>query len=79
MFLGATFCDRQKVKIEHIMILLGHGANGKSVIQGAVKGVLGEDYVAEESIGKLCARGVEGRWPLRTSTASGSTTVRRWR
>ena len=60
MFLGATFCDRQKVKIEHIMILLGHGANGKSVIQGAVKGVLGEDYVAEESIGKLCAKGVEG-------------------
>lgn len=60
MFLGATFIDRQKVKIEHIMILLGHGANGKSVIQGVVKGVLGEDYVSEESIGKLCAKGIEG-------------------
>lgn len=29
MFLGATFLDRKKVKIEHILILLGRGANGK--------------------------------------------------
>lgn len=60
MFLGATFIDRRKVKIEHILILLGHGANGKSVVQNAVKGVLGPDYVSEQSIGKLCSRGIEG-------------------
>lgn len=60
MFLGATFIDRQKVKIEHLLILLGSGANGKSVVQATVKGVLGEDYVSEQSVGRLCSRGNEG-------------------
>lgn len=60
MFLGATFIDRQKVKIEHIVILLGHGANGKSVVQQTVKGVLGEDYVSEQGVGRLCKGGNEG-------------------
>ena len=60
MFLGATFVDRQKVKIETIMILLGKGANGKSVIQKAVCGVLGEQYVATQEVGRLCARGIDG-------------------
>ena len=60
MFLGATFIDRQKVKIEHIVILLGHGANGKSVVQNTVKGVLGSDYVSEEGVGRLCKSGNEG-------------------
>lgn len=60
MFLGATFIDRKKVKIEHIVILLGHGANGKSVIQQTVKGVLGEDYVSEQSIGRICKAGNDG-------------------
>lgn len=60
MFLGATFIDRKKVKIEHILILLGKGANGKSVIQQVVCGVLGEDYVSQHEIGRLCARGNEG-------------------
>lgn len=60
MFLGATFIDRKKVKIEHIMILLGKGANGKSVIQQAVCGVLGEEYVSQHEIGRLCSRGNEG-------------------
>lgn len=60
MFLGATFIDRQKVKIEHILILLGKGANGKSVIQRAICGVLGEQYVATQEIGRLCARGIDG-------------------
>jgi P4 family phage/plasmid primase-like protien len=60
MFLGATFVDRQKAKIEHIVILLGHGANGKSVVQQTVKGVLGEDYVSEQSVGRLCKSGNDG-------------------
>lgn len=60
MFLGATFIDRKKVKIEHIMILLGKGANGKSVIQQAVCGVLGNEYVSQHEIGRLCSRGTEG-------------------
>lgn len=61
MFLGATFVDRKKVKIEKIVILLGlTGANGKSVIQEAVKGVLGEEYVSEQPLSKLCSSGREG-------------------
>lgn len=61
MFLGATFVDRKKVKIEKIVILLGvTGANGKSVVQGVVKGVLGEEYVSEQSLGKLCSVGRDG-------------------
>ena len=60
MFLGATFIDRSKVKIETILILLGKGANGKSVIQRAVCGVLGEDYVATQEVGRLCSRGIDG-------------------
>jgi len=60
MFLGATFIDRHKVKIENIIILLGKGANGKSVIQKAVCGVLGENCVGTQDIGRLCSRGVDG-------------------
>lgn len=60
MFLGATFIDRQKVKIEHIVILLGSGANGKSVVQKTVCGVLGEEYVTTQEVGRLCARGMDG-------------------
>lgn len=60
MFLGATFIDRRKVKIEHIVILLGKGANGKSVIQQAVCGVLGHDYVSTMEVGRLCSRSSDG-------------------
>ena len=60
MFLGATFVDRRKVKIEHIVILLGRGANGKSVIQQAVCGVLGADYVSTMEVGRLCSRSTDG-------------------
>lgn len=60
MFLGATFVDRSKVKIEHIVILLGKGANGKSVVQQCVCGVLGEEYVSTMEVGRLCSRGIDG-------------------
>lgn len=60
MFLGATFIDRSRVKIEHLVILLGKGANGKSVVQKAVCGVLGEQYVTTQEVGRLCARGLDG-------------------
>lgn len=59
MFLGATLIDRQKVKIEHILILLGKGANGKGVVNQVVKGVMGEN-MSSESIGNLCEKGING-------------------
>lgn len=60
MFLGSTFIDRAKVKIESIMILLGKGANGKSVVHDAVCGVIGKDYVGEMGVGRLCSASREG-------------------
>lgn len=61
MFLGATFIDRDRAKIEHILVLLGKsGANGKSVIHRVVCGVLGNDYVSSHEIGRLCKSGLEG-------------------
>lgn len=60
MFLGATFVDRKKVKIEHLVILLGKGSNGKSVIQQVVRGVLGDEYVSTMEVGRLCSRGNDG-------------------
>jgi len=59
MFLGATFVDRAKVKIEHLLILLGKGANGKGVVYQVIKGVLG-DNMSSESIANLCDKGLNG-------------------
>lgn len=59
MFLGATFVDRCKVKIEHLLILLGKGANGKGVVNQVIKGVLGEN-MSSESIANLCDKGING-------------------
>lgn len=60
MFLGAIFVDRQAAKIETMLVLLGSGANGKSVIQSAVKSVLGDENVSEIGVGALCASGSRG-------------------
>ena len=60
MFLGAVFVDRKKAKIETMLVLLGSGANGKSVIQSAVKDVLGDDNVSEIGIAALCSAGTRG-------------------
>lgn len=61
MFLGATFIDRQKVNVEHILILFGKtGSNGKSVVHNVVCGVLGYDCVSTHDIGRLCKSGLEG-------------------
>ncbi len=59
MFLGASFVERSKVKIEHLLILLGKGANGKGVVNQVIKGVMG-DYMSQESVVNLCDRGLTG-------------------
>ena len=60
MFLGACFVNRWEVKIETMLILLGSGANGKSVIQETVRGVLGEDNVSKSGLKELCHGGSVG-------------------
>lgn len=44
-FLGGGFIDRKKVRFEHLMILYGTGANGKSVIKDVLDGIFGKEEV----------------------------------
>jgi putative DNA primase/helicase len=44
-FLGSIFIDRQKAKIETLMILYGNGSNGKSVVYETITGILGKENV----------------------------------
>lgn len=60
MFLGAVFVNRYEVKIETMLILLGTGANGKSVIQETVRGVLGDNNVSKSGLKDLCHGGAVG-------------------
>lgn len=60
MFLGAVFVNRWEQKIETMLILLGSGANGKSVIQETVRGVLGDENVSKSSLKELCHSGAVG-------------------
>lgn len=53
MFLGAVFIDRSLAKIESMLILLGSGSNGKSVVFETVMGVLGRDNVSNFGLGAL--------------------------
>lgn len=45
-FLGLCLVDRRRISIEKFLVLIGTGANGKSVIFDVVKGVLGADNVS---------------------------------
>jgi P4 family phage/plasmid primase-like protien len=49
MFCGALLADRSEYSIEHICYLVGNGRNGKSVIAGAVAGMLGAELVSNFS------------------------------
>ena len=60
MFLGAVFVNRYEQKIETMLILLGTGSNGKSVIQETVRGVLGDENVSKSSLKELCHGGAVG-------------------
>lgn len=56
-FLGCIFVERSKAKMEQILILLGSGANGKSVVFETVVGVLGRDNVSNFGLGALIGGG----------------------
>lgn len=56
-FLGAVFIRRGTVKIEKMLVLLGGGANGKSVIFETVRGILGEENVKTFGLGALMSSG----------------------
>lgn len=52
-FLGCIFINRRKVKIEKMMVLLGSGANGKSVVAEVVKSLLGKENVSPFGLREL--------------------------
>lgn len=52
-WLGAMFVSRKSVKIEKMCILLGSGANGKSVVFETVMGILGRENVTNFGIDAL--------------------------
>lgn len=54
-FLGSIFIDRQEAKMEKMLILLGDGANGKSVVFETVLGVLGRENVTNFGLQSLIA------------------------
>lgn len=58
-FLGSLFINRSEAKMETLLILLGNGANGKSVIFETVRGVLGEGNVSSFGLDELIGGGTE--------------------
>lgn len=54
-FLGCVFIDRHRAKIEKMLVLLGPGANGKSVVHDVVRGLLGDHNVTSFGLGELTA------------------------
>ena len=52
-YLGAIFIDRKKTSLEQMLILLGGGSNGKSVVFNTIKGILGEANISFTPIADL--------------------------
>lgn len=48
-FCGAMLADRMKFKIEYMLMLVGGGRNGKSVVTDAIAGVFGDNLVSSYS------------------------------
>ena len=45
-FVGMIYIDRTKISIEKCLIMVGGGANGKSVVYNVLKALVGERYVS---------------------------------
>jgi len=52
-YLGLIFMDRTKIKLEKVAVLLGSGANGKSVVHDVVEGLLGNWNITKFELGQL--------------------------
>lgn len=64
-FFGMCFIDRERVSVEKMAMLIGSGANGKSVVFDVMKGVLGSDRVSylspDQLINEKTLVGVRGK------------------
>lgn len=52
-FIGMIYIDRKKASVEKCLIMLGSGANGKSVVYNVIRSMVGPDYVSTFSPGQL--------------------------
>ena len=52
-YLGLIFIDRSKTSLEKMLVLLGGGSNGKSVVFNTIKGILGEANISFTPIKEL--------------------------
>lgn len=52
-FLGSIFIDRDRAKIETLLILYGSGSNGKSVVYETITGILGKENVTNFALSAL--------------------------
>lgn len=52
-FISAAFVDRSLAKIEHCLILLGKGSNGKSVVFETISALMGDECMSNFSIADL--------------------------
>lgn len=52
-YFGLMFLDREQLKLEQMLVLLGGGSNGKSVIFETIHGILGEQNVSTYGVSAL--------------------------
>lgn len=63
-FCGAMLCDRRKFKVEYMLMLVGSGRNGKSVVTDAIANVFGDDLVSSYAPDQLFMDGNSGLYNL---------------
>lgn len=65
-YVGSLFIDRKRAKMETMLVLLGSGSNGKSVVFQTVVGLIGEQNVSHFGISELIGDGNEKKRNLAT-------------
>lgn len=58
-YLGCVFIDRQRVKLEKMLYLLGSGSNGKGVIFETIRNLVGADNITSYDLSVLAANNNE--------------------
>lgn len=52
-FVGSVFVPTRRLNLEKVLMLLGTGANGKSVVYSIIRGLLGNENICEYSLESL--------------------------
>ena len=48
------FIDSDELSVATALYLYGTGSNGKSVVEGVIRGMLGDDYCSNYELSQLC-------------------------